>query len=52
MTWPKIVLLAWFAFSALVTIATIGKPRKPTTPGVATGSIVILGVVVWLVVIA
>ena len=52
MTWPKIILLAWYALSLLTTIATVGKPKKPTTPGIATAVVVVLGILAWLVVIA
>ncbi|GMA26176.1 hypothetical protein GCM10025864_39350 [Luteimicrobium album] len=52
MTWPKIVLLAWFALGALMTVATVGKQKKPTTPGTAAVSLVLVGLVAWLVVIA
>lgn len=29
------ILVAWFTLGAFVTIATIGKPKPPVTPGVA-----------------
>ena len=50
MTWPKIVLIAWIALSALVTIATIGKPRKTMTPDVAVGAVIIDAILIALVV--
>lgn len=52
MTWPKIVILTFYAVSTLVTISQIGKPKKPTTPSVAAASMVIIGLIAWLVVIA
>lgn len=52
MTWPKIVLLAFYALGILTTIATIGKPRKPMEPAVAAIAVFITGVLAWLVVIA
>lgn len=52
MTWPKIVLLAFYAISLLVTISTIGKTRKPLEPTTATISVVVTGLMAWLVVIA
>lgn len=34
--------LVWFFFtSAIITVTQVGKPRKPTTPGVAAGVVVI-----------
>lgn len=35
MTWFDYVLIALWIFSMLVSVATIGKPRTPTTPNVA-----------------
>ena len=52
MTWPKIVLLAFYAAGILVTISTIGKPRKPMEPGAAAIAVLITGALAWLVVIA
>ena len=52
MSIPKYVLLAWFAFSVLLGVARIGKPVRMSTPGSAAVSLVILGALAWLVVIA
>jgi len=52
MSIPKYVLLAWYAFSVLLGVARIGKPVKASTPGSAAISLVIVGALVWLVVIA
>lgn len=52
MTWPKILLLAFYAYTSIVVVANIGKPRKPTTPGVAVGALVIAGGLATLVVLA
>ena len=49
---PTYILLAWFAVSVLVTVSTIGKPRKPLDPGIAAASLVITGVLAFLAVIA
>jgi len=49
-TWPKIVLIAWLALSVLMTIATIGKPRKTMTPDVAVAVVIIDAILVALVV--
>lgn len=32
MNWFDYLLVAWFALSAFLTIALIGKPRTPTEP--------------------
>jgi hypothetical protein len=52
MTWPKIVLLAFYALSAILTVTQIGKPRKPLQPGTAAATLVVTGLFAWLVVIA
>ena len=52
MTWPKIVLLAFYALSALITVSQIGKPRKPLEPSTAAVMLAVSGVFAWLVVIA
>lgn len=31
----KWIMVAWFTVAALSVIATIGRPKKPTTPGAA-----------------
>ena len=35
-----ILLAIWVALSALLTIAAIGKPREPITPGVAVAVVI------------
>ncbi|MCL2089871.1 MAG: hypothetical protein FWH11_01375 [Micrococcales bacterium] len=52
MTWPKIVLLAWYAVAAVVSIAQIGKDRRPTTPGGTAIAVVLMAGIATLVVIA
>lgn len=52
MTWPKIILIAWFALGALVTIAQIGKPRRPLEPAAAVATTVAAAGIIALVVIA
>lgn len=32
MTWFDYLLIAWWALGAFMTIATVGKPRKPIDP--------------------
>jgi hypothetical protein len=39
----KLALLIWFAFDAVVLVASIGKTRKPLTPGVAAGVLILVG---------
>jgi hypothetical protein len=48
----KYALLTWYAISALIGVSRIGKPSKPTTPGVGAISLVIIGIMATLVVIA
>jgi hypothetical protein len=52
MTWPKYVLLAWYAVAALITVGTVGKPRQPLKPSTAAMSLVLVGGMCALVVIA
>jgi len=52
MSIAKYVLLAWYAINVLMTVAAIGKPKQPITPGVAAISLFIFGGLCWLVVIA
>lgn len=52
MSWPKYVLLAFQALGVLLTVGQIGKVRKPLTPNIAAVSLIVSGVVAWLVVIA
>lgn len=52
MNWPKYVLLVWFALSAILMVAGVGKPRTPLTPNVAVVSLLLLAGLAWLVVIA
>lgn len=48
-TW---IALAWIALGAIVTVSTVGKPRKVITPEVAAGSLVFTGLFAWCVVLA
>ena len=41
MNWYLWFLAAWFLLSAVVNVAYVGKPRKPTTAGVAASVVVI-----------
>lgn len=52
MTWPKYVLLARYVLSAFICVSQIGKPKKPTTPGLACALLVVLAGLAALVVIA
>ena len=50
MDWQKWVLLGILALNTLVAIATVGKPRRPTTPGVAVAVLVLNSLLAWAVV--
>ena len=52
MTAPKWVLMAFIVFSAMSAVARIGQPVKPWTPSLALGTLVMLGVLAWMVVLA
>lgn len=47
MTWYAWLMVAVVVASALSVVAAIGKPRTPTTPGVAVAVLVIDGLVIW-----
>jgi hypothetical protein len=48
----KIALLILLAFGALSSVAQIGKPRRPLTPGIAVWCLILSGVYALLVVLA
>jgi hypothetical protein len=50
MTWQKWVVAGYIALSALITIAQVGKHRKPIEPSVAAIATVLDVLLVWLVV--
>ena len=55
MSWPKYVLLVWYAIgfaSALYSISQVGKPRGPLTAGMVAGTILVVIAAAVLVVIA
>ena len=52
MTWPKLVLLAWYALSFAATLTMIGRERRPLTAGQAALMFVVLLGICALVVIA
>jgi hypothetical protein len=41
------ILIAFYAWSVSLVILSIGKPKKPTTPGVALFSIVFAGFLIF-----
>ena len=46
MTWFDWTLVAWLALGALASVALVGKPRKPLTPGVAVATVLINALIV------
>lgn len=52
LTWPKIVLLAFFALAALASVTQVGKVRRPLSGGSVAVSMIIQGFLCWLVIIA
>ena len=49
MVWQQWAFLVWGLLSILGTIALIGKPKVPTTPGMAIVSVIMTGLLIWLV---
>lgn len=52
MNGAKWVLMAFMATSAMSSVARIGQPVKPWTPSLALGTLIMLGVLAWMVVLA
>lgn len=52
MSWQKWTLIALYVVSALLTVATIGRPRKPLEAGTAVAVLIIDALLVLLVVTA
>jgi hypothetical protein len=46
------VVAGWLTFGALFTVATVGKPRTPTTGGVATFIIMVDAAIIVALVLA
>lgn len=44
------VFAIWLVGGSLASVSLVGKPRKPLTPGIAVGSILISLSVAWLLV--
>lgn len=38
--------VAWVFLTAVMTVASVGKPKKPTTPGVAAWVVVICALII------
>lgn len=52
LVWQQWLLLGWYLLTAILTVATIGRAKPVTTPGMAAFSIVILvilGVLVFTI---
>lgn len=47
MTWFGWLVIALQVFSALVTIAKIDQPRRPTTPADAVAVVIIAALFIW-----
>lgn len=52
MTAAKWVLMTWIVLSALLAVGRIGQPVKPATPSVALVTLMLLGAMAWMVVLA
>lgn len=46
MQWFFFGVAAWLVWGALAAVAAVGKPRRPTTGGVAAAFVLINGVIV------
>lgn len=51
MNWLAWFFIGTYAFAALYGVATIGKPRKPTTPGQAVLVVIIDAAFILLIVL-
>ena len=52
MTAAKWVLMAWIILSALLAVGRVGQPVKPSTPSVLLVTLILLGSLAWMVVLA
>jgi len=52
MSAAKWVLMAWIVLSAMLAVGRIGQPVKPSTPSIAVVTLVLLGAMAWMVVLA
>lgn len=50
MTWYVWLVVALIAVSSMLTIASIGKPRKPMTSGTAVWVLLVNAALVWAIV--
>lgn len=50
MTWQQWTVCALLAWGSLLTIANIGKPRKPIDPSLAVAVLILNGALIALVV--
>jgi len=48
----KWILLAYYALNVLLIVNAVGRPRQPISGSLAATTIVITGILAWLVVIA
>jgi hypothetical protein len=47
MEWYAIAIICILAFSSGVSIASVGKPKEPTTAGVALTALLVHGLMIW-----
>lgn len=47
----KFFIVGWLALGAMLSIATVGKPRKPLTPGTAAVSVALTAGLIVLIVL-
>lgn len=52
LTWPKLIIIGFYAVSLVSTILIIGKPRSPITPVSALFSLIVITGMVALILIA
>lgn len=48
----KWVLMAWIVLSAMLSVGRIGQPVKPSTPSIVLVTLILLGAMAWMVVLA
>lgn len=46
----KWIVVGWLAFSVLMTVTMVGKPRQPLSGNIAAATIVITGALIFCVV--
>ncbi len=51
MNWIIGAVIGWMAFSALTVVWSVGRERKPVTPGLAVGAVIVQSILIVLIIV-